>query len=355
MRQNPFKSYNIGPLPDGCKQCVAGLKSVIFITGHCPRKCFYCPVSEHKMYKDVIYCNEKLIDAKTPQKQIQQIIQEVKISKSKGAGITGGDPLCALDRTCKVIRRLKKEFGKSFHIHIYTSLNLLDKKAIAALKSAGLDEFRVHPDLYDQTLWPRIALAKNQFHRYGIEVPAIPEREGALKQLMQYALPFVDYINLNELEASCTNAGEFVKRGLNVKQLSSYAVVGSSETALRLIKIKSKIPVHFCTCKLKDAVQLANRLKRRAKSIVTPYQFVTQEGTLYFGEIVCDSSNAAQKYACKLASEFKIPDRLISLRGSVIRIAAWVLLDLKDDIPYKKLLVTQYPTADEMRVMEEEI
>lgn len=316
------------------------------------------------MYNDNIYCNEKKIDEKSD-KWIEQIIDEVKVSKSKGAGITGGDPLCALQKTCDIIKALKTEFGTEFHIHLYTSLNLISEKYVTQLAEAGLNELRVHPDLYDKKLWNKISIptkiCKSQNVRYGIEIPCIPEREAAIGELIDFAKSknLVEYVDLNELEASCTNAKEFINRGLEVKQLSSYAVVGSEACGLRLVKkFATKIfPIHYCTCKLKDAVQLSNRLKRRAKSIKQPHQLITKEGTLFFGEVHLPKEDNAKAIMTKIAKEFKIPERLYSINNetNVITIAAWVLMELVDEFPGKKIVVTQYPTADKMRVQEEEI
>lgn len=360
MKKNAFKSYNIGSLPTGCKQCVTGHKSVIFITGRCPRKCFYCPVSEQKMYKDVIYCNERKIDTTD---FLNQIVDEIRISKSTGASFTGGDPFCELKRTCQTIQRLKKEFGKEFHLHLYTSLNLITEKTVPQLLDSGLDELRVHPDLYDKKLWERIRIASNVCRTYkkkiGIEVPVIPQQEHMLDELITFVKTekLVDYVNLNELEASCTNAKEFVSRGLGVKQLSSYAIVGSQECGLRLVKkfATTQFPIHYCTCKLKDAVQLSNRLKRRAKSIKQPHEIITTEGTLFFGEVQFSQNEDSSSIMQTIAKKYKIPQRLYKIEPTKIIIASWVLLELVDEFPGRKLLVTQYPTADAMRVQEEEI
>jgi pyruvate formate-lyase activating enzyme-like uncharacterized protein len=51
------------------------------------------------------------------------ILFEAKAIKSEGAGISGGDPLCDLDRTLNYIRLLKQEYGPNFHLHLYTSQN----------------------------------------------------------------------------------------------------------------------------------------------------------------------------------------------------------------------------------------
>src|SRR3989338_2113050 len=99
-----MKDRNIGKLAEGCVLCAQGKKLVLFVTGVCPRKCFYCPLSEKKMNKDVIFANE------IETKDIKEIIQEAKDNLAEGVGITGGDPLSKLDRTLEYIIAFKKEF-----------------------------------------------------------------------------------------------------------------------------------------------------------------------------------------------------------------------------------------------------
>jgi len=45
------------------------------------------------------------------------------------------------------------------------------------------------------------------------------------------------------------------------------------------IKKYPKLNVHYCTAKLKDAVQLTNRIKLRAENIAKPYDLITETGT----------------------------------------------------------------------------
>ncbi|MFA5888561.1 MAG: radical SAM protein, partial [Candidatus Nanoarchaeia archaeon] len=60
IKKTPYKSYAIGELPKGCQMCVRGEKEVIFVTGVCSRQptCYFCPISDQKHGKDVIYANE---------------------------------------------------------------------------------------------------------------------------------------------------------------------------------------------------------------------------------------------------------------------------------------------------------
>ena len=106
MEKTKFYSYKTGCLEKGCQLCVKGSKLVLFVTGICSRNCYYCPLSEKKKNKDVVYANE------WPILKDSDIIKEAELCNAKGAGITGGDPLLVCERTCSVIKKLKKTFRK---------------------------------------------------------------------------------------------------------------------------------------------------------------------------------------------------------------------------------------------------
>ena len=91
IQNTKFYSKKIGTLAKGCQLCVKGSKLVLFVTGLCPRSCDYCPISDIKHKKDVVYADE------WPTNQINDIIKEAELIKAEGAGITGGDPLCKLE------------------------------------------------------------------------------------------------------------------------------------------------------------------------------------------------------------------------------------------------------------------
>ncbi len=184
-----YYSYNIGELPEGCKLCVQGRKLVLFVTGLCSRNCFYCPISDEKKNRDVVYANE------WPIKNSDDMIKEAELTEAKGAGFTGGDPLVKLDRTLSYVKLLKKRFGKKFHIHLYTSLDLVDEKTLKKLYDAGLDEIRFHPDIYNKRLWPKIMLARKFSWDFGVEIPAIPNTEKHLLISLRVRLIFLTLMN----------------------------------------------------------------------------------------------------------------------------------------------------------------
>ncbi|MFQ5620207.1 MAG: radical SAM protein [Candidatus Nanoarchaeia archaeon] len=284
MEATKHHSYKSGQLCEGCRRCVKGEKLVLFITGLCPQRCFYCPVSEHKFGHDVVYANEwQIQDPDNP----VELIKEAELTSAKGAGITGGDPLANTDRCEKYIKLLKQRFGKDFHTHLYTPMELVTDERLEKLYSAGLDEIRFHPDLDNDEKWDRILLAKKYDWTIGVEIPAVPGYEDKTKKLIDYIADKAEFINLNELELSDTQAKHYKlhEMGFKPKDNISYGVENSTEFAKEILEYaKTKnLAAHYCTAKLKDGVQVKNRLLRRAKNIALPFDEQTDEGTLIRG------------------------------------------------------------------------
>ena len=78
---------------EGCIQCQMGSKLVLFITGNCHWRCDYCPLSETRRDIDHMFANERRCES------FDEVIEEAKAMRATGAGITGGDPLMARERT----------------------------------------------------------------------------------------------------------------------------------------------------------------------------------------------------------------------------------------------------------------
>ncbi|MFX1268591.1 MAG: hypothetical protein ACFFAK_11585, partial [Promethearchaeota archaeon] len=54
-------------IPKGCRLCLIGAKTVLFINGLCqnPKHCYwYCPISDERKGKDFTYANEIKIKSK---------------------------------------------------------------------------------------------------------------------------------------------------------------------------------------------------------------------------------------------------------------------------------------------------
>ncbi len=253
--------YWTGKLAKGCELCIEGKKSVIFVTGLCPEKCYYCPLSNARKNVDATYVNEVRAS------NVDDIILELVASGSEGAGITGGDPLVRLDRTLSIIRETKEFFGESFHIHLYTTGLLLTEETMSKLVNAGLDEIRIH--ITGPHSWNALKIAKKYPLSVGIENPAIPGKEKELLRIIEKAYELdLDFVNLNELEISEGNYYALNLMGMKPKE-DSVAIQGSEETALKVIQLaldkKLKIPIHYCPAIFKDRYQFRRRMIIRGK------------------------------------------------------------------------------------------
>lgn len=333
-------------LPDGCVYCSKGSKMVLLVTGRCEAKCWYCPLSEEKKGKNVVFADEKKVDDE------KEIIEEAKSIDAEGTGITGGDPI-EFKRTPEYISMLKAEFGEEHHIHLYTQSTELDD--IRACIEAGLDEIRFHPppDIWktiEQTEFPLIALdLKDQDIDVGIEIPSIPEMEAETYHMLRTFDGLVDFINLNELEFSSTNWEELVKRDYKKKSDISSAVKGSQEMAMRMLKSDIETPLHYCSSSFKDGVQLRNRIKRRAENVAKEGDLITEEGTLVRGIIL---SKEPKKRLEKLKKRFQIPDELIWFDegNDRIEISLAVLEKICKKIEDECYGIEEYPTSDRLEV-----
>jgi len=335
-------------LPAGCRLCRQGAKMVLLVTGKCRSGCFYCPLSQAKRGKDVVFADELAVGAP------QDIVHEARLIRAKGTGITGGDPLEELDRTLALIRLLKGTFGEGHHIHLYTAT--IDRSAYHALQDAGLDELRIHPT---PRLWKRMGSSglaeavKDLDVSVGLEVPALPGEGASLEALIRYADSIgLDFVNLNELEFSETNYKALQRKGIVVKDDVSAGAGGSEDLARRMLELDVHIPIHYCSSSFKDSVQLRNRLRRRAKSVAKKWDVMTEEGTLIKG--VVDGEHADE--AARLLMEtYEVPEDLLhwdESRGR-LEVAPWVLRELEGQLPFESFIIEEYPTADRLEVERE--
>jgi uncharacterized protein len=283
MKKTSFASYCSKEVCKGCKSCVKGEKLVLFMGGKCSRSCWYCSLSDKRKNLSVCFANER------PVSSIPELIEEAKESNSKGAGITGGDPLVYFDDVIKYSRALKKIFGADFHIHIYLPLKLVEEKKLRKLKEC-IDEVRFHPSfLIDENIELRneeigkIKLASSIFgiDNCGIELPSMPEKKYEIFDFIYEVRDIIGFCNLNELEISETNFDLITK--IYTLNHDSYTVKGSIKTGIWIIKEcekrKLKPIIHLCTARTKDSYQFINRLLKHS---ILPYGNITDEGTVVY-------------------------------------------------------------------------
>jgi pyruvate formate-lyase activating enzyme-like uncharacterized protein len=297
---------------------------VLFVTGICRKTCWYCPLSKERKGHDRVYANEKCITSPA------EAVAEARRMDALGTGITGGEPLEKLDRVVEYCRALKKELGSDHQVHLYTAL-APTRDQLQRL-SGLVDEIRLHPP-HEQ--WGAIAqsdfvasarLAKNMGFIAGIEVPSLPGMD-----LLEKTLPYLDFLNINELEWGEYNADEMRRRGMIPEDGVHNAVRGAREWSAGLCKNQK---VHWCSSAFKDSVQLRKRLLRVAKNTARPFDEITDDGTLVYG----------------LVKGMRDPPEIIrelgaegyEIREDGLETAWWILAEA-EEIMGDKYIVERYP------------
>ena len=357
LHRLPMASAHRGPLSPACTQCAEGRKMVLFVTGLCRFRCFYCPVSPLRNQLDVVYANERRVSCD------EEVIAEARAIGAAGTGITGGDPLGVVDRVEHYVRLLKREFGPSHNIHLYTHKPNPEK--LRRLADAGLDEFRLHIPHY---LWGPLSGEGGAYRavleqapswgiRRGVEIPVLPEKEAELRRLLR-ALDRIglDFVNLNELEFSETNHAKMRERGYRHDPQNGWGVRGSRAAAERIVReLRLSMPVHYCSSRFKDGVQLRQRLLRRAERTAPPYAVRTPDGTVVLGVIEprpgADLARWSGRVARRLGSR---PDQLrVDPVRRRVELDPEALRRVADDLPWPAFEVEEYPTADALEVERE--
>ncbi|ABL87944.1 Radical SAM domain protein [Pyrobaculum islandicum DSM 4184] len=265
-----------GEFARGCELCLLGAKSVIFITGLCPLSCFYCPVSKERFGKDVIYVNDIPVD------KIEDIPKVVAEYSSEGAAITGGDPSVVAERVKIVADLLKREFGEDFHIHMYTHILNLDGKRVGIIASSRVDEVRIHitsvKQLQGREKYVKALVASGK--TIGAEVPALPGFEQQIAEAVNALVPYISFVNINELDISESNLERLKAMGYKIE---GHSVYGSLKAAERIAEMV-KAPAHICTSRYKDTIQIGTRLFRHMMTIAKPNKYVQDDGTVIYDE-----------------------------------------------------------------------
>lgn len=350
----PMASSHRGQLSPGCEQCQEGQKLVLFVTGVCRFRCFYCPVSERRNQLDVVYANERQVFSDA------DVLEEARAIGAAGTGITGGDPLGVIDRTVHYVELLKSAFGAGHHIHLYTHEPNAAK--LQRLASAGLDEFRLHIPHY---LWGALVSRGSAYAqvlsaapswgiRRGVEIPVLPDKERELRKLLRALDPLrLDFINLNEMEFSPTNEQALRGRGYVGDPRNGWGVRGSRAVAERVVReVRLTTPLHYCSSRFKDGVQLRRRLLRRAERTAPAFADRTQDGTLLLGVVEAPTDGELQHAVEEIGrlGRVKAEDYRVDGARRRVELAPDRLRRFARRLRFPAFAVEVYPTADALEV-----
>ena len=349
---------------EGCIQCQMGSKLVLFITGNCHWQCDYCPLSETRRDVDWMFANERRCET------FDEVIEEARAMRATGAGITGGDPLMAKERTLEGISRLKSEFGPGFHLHMYTSIPFRPEVA-REFADAGLDEIRFHLlGLDSERYRSSISACSEAGILTGVEIPCEPDKRAELLELLDDLRTFdISFLNLNELEITVGNHENMELRGFNLSTEITAGAAGSNELAYemksRVMAAEQGLPDHsdgitrepygfhlkYCTAVFKDAGQLRRRFLRRGESVIAPHEVLTEDGTLIFGAIDADS-DSKDDWMDELVDETGLPRRFLlwDEHNERIEMPLVVAEDIAEEIEDPVFMVEVLPTHERLEV-----
>lgn len=362
LRVRPAGSFLQGSLPTGCALCEAGTKMVLFLTGVCHYKCFYCPISDEKRMSRAAWANERKLDTSDDEAAFRGIAEEARSIGAKGAGITGGDPLYDPERTIRYIRFMKQEFGPRFHLHLYTQIPF-DAKWLRAMQEAGLDELRFHPpdetwaepDAHPQytKLWLEArSMEKEGLWDVGFEIPCIPGSHEQMWGLVQWLdKNGFKFLNANEMEFSETNYAKLLEKGYRIKDEETSRAMDSEEVAREVMRRAAdagvRTALHFCSSPFKDRVQLRQRLARQAQRVARAYDVATDDGTLLRGVIECPDPRGMVD---EIQAAFDIDLALVEAADGRVLIAPWLLEQFAEECPFPAYVSEVYPTATALEV-----
>ncbi|MHA1213189.1 MAG: radical SAM protein, partial [Candidatus Heimdallarchaeota archaeon] len=339
-----------GVLPPGCVYCRKGAELFFFVTGRCSENCYYCSLDAAKRGKNLVLANER------PVTSFAGVMLEVANMNALGAAITGGDPLLCVDTTVEYITQMKKNFGKKFHTHLYTSGRYATEENLQLLHKAGLDEIRFHPQNKEQEKAIEKALEFSWL--VGSEIPLVPNQKKKTVKFLDYleSLERVKFCNMNELEATEANIKELKDKGFSLISEDSSAIVGSEALAMEILKETNyNYTLHYCSSLSKDAVQFRNRLKRTAKIVRKPYEEI-QDGMLIKAAFTLPAYLIPEEVVDILVEEYEVDSELLVILENKQIETAWYVAEVLKEVLFERFeiddidIIYQYPTFGKITI-----
>ncbi len=263
-------------LSPGCRACLEGTWSCLFITGLCNARCFYCPAPQD--VGGVPGTNS--LDFP----QVDDYVDYLARFGFTGASLSGGEPLLELEKSLSFLRKIRDRLGDGVHLWMYTNGLLLTGEVARRLRDAGLDELRLDLGATGYRLDPT-RLAVGVIPRVTVEIPAVPEEAARLTGL----LPVLDdlgvaHLNLHQLRLTRHNFGHLARRGYTFLHGESVTVLESELLALELVRHGLDqglaIGVNYCSFVYKNRYQGAAGRRRAAAQVARSHEDVTEAGYL---------------------------------------------------------------------------
>jgi pyruvate formate-lyase activating enzyme-like uncharacterized protein len=264
----------LGELAPGCRKCVAGSWSCLFVNASCNASCFYCPAPQDR--REIPATNNLFF--RHPE-AYATYLQRLGFN---GASISGGEPLLTLNRTLAFLRAARQGLGPEGHLWLYTNGILLTRDIAARLAAAGLDEIRFDIGATGYRCH-QIEAAAGLIPTISVEIPAVPEALPTLKQVLP-DLPrlSVNHLNLHQLRLTRHNFKHLSGRNYTFLHGEKITVLESELAALDILDFVQQnriaLSVNYCSFIFKHRHQNAAARRRAAELEKRPRETVTPAG-----------------------------------------------------------------------------
>ena len=261
-------------LSPGCRTCVAGEWSCLFINGKCNGSCFYCPASQNKIGQP----STNGVTFTEP----RDYVAYLERFKFRGASISGGEPLLTAETSLRFIRAIKKYFGDQIHVWLYTNGILANREMMMRLRDAGLDEIRFDIGATAYNL-RQLEQAAGLISTITVEIPAIAEDRERLKGMLRSLHDAgVRHLNLHQLRLTPHNCEKLLARGYRFLHGEKVTVLDSELAALEILLYGMQhdidLPINYCAFPYKNRFQARAARCRNAPFIIKGHEAMTQNG-----------------------------------------------------------------------------
>lgn len=311
-------------LSPGCRLCVEGTWSCLFVNGRCNCDCFYCPADQQTLGLPAT----NAVEFRTP----ADYVAYLERFGFRGVSLSGGEPLLTPGRTFGFLRAVKQRFGDQVHLWLYTNGTLLTRELVRELAAAGLDEIRFDIGATGYQL-KQAALAAGVIPHLTVEIPAVPEERVLLQsKLAEMQQLGINYLNLHQLRLTPYNFPKLAARGYTFVHGEKVTVLESELTALQLIRYGLdqgiELPINYCSFVYKNRFQKEAARRRNAALVRKPTEDLTANGHLRALALLGPAQTLAhQADALRSAG---VASELWVLAGERLAFAAqlWPLLDV---------------------------
>lgn len=261
-------------LAPGCKTCMEGKWSCLFINGRCNGRCFYCPTPQDEVGEPAT----NHLAFPSP----DDYAAYVAALGFTGMSISGGEPFLTFERSLAYIQAVRERLGAGIHIWLYTNGTRVTREKLRRLASAGLDEIRFDIGAINYTL-KKPAMADGIIPTVTVEIPMVPEEKERLQHLLApMASAGISHLNLHQLRLTPHNIRHLAWKEYTFLHGNRTTILESELGALEIVRHALEhhldLGVNYCSFVYKQRYQGAGARTRAAETICKPWESITRNG-----------------------------------------------------------------------------